>query len=358
MDAAAGAFGLARPAVCRSLAPGDGAPDGEGEMRRITMRELLIGGAFCMLAAAGLAQGIRTEPLGGLPEGGQRVLEGSLTGDEVIDYVVSLSEAQVLSVDLQSANPAASFNILPAAGDSAIFVGSTEGKVADLTIPAAGDYLIRLYLMRDAAQREETAPYALGIGIGTPDPGDGAGGGPDFWAVAGLSGSGTLNLRAGPSTRYSVVGTLRNGDVLENRGCRGTGRDRWCRIRATGSGVTGWTAGQYLVETASPARPSVPGGGQLGNGLPFDATGQIACRAVAEQSMTLCPFGVIRHGAGNAGVWIGTGDGRERQLLFEAGTLVASTPDAPFEILRRDDTTIVTVADDVFEIPDAVINGG
>jgi hypothetical protein len=74
--------------------------------------------------------------------------------------------------------------------------------------------------------------------------------------------------------------------------------------------------------------------------------------------MRQCPFGVIREGPGNAGVWIALGDGEERQILFEGGTPV--TTDSP-ETLRFDktgDLFVIRVGDERFEIPDAVVSGG
>ena len=263
-----------------------------------------IGSVALFLLVVGLApaqaQEVRQERL--LPEGIGSLLmvEDSLTGDEIVDYRIAAEESQILSVDLLTSNAAAYFNILPAGAEAALFIGSTSGTVADIPAPAAGDYVIRVYLMRSAARRNETADYTLAVSVGRPDFADGLFGGPDYWMVSGVGGA--LNLRAGPATRYAVVSLLRNGDVLQNRGCRLTGDERWCRIRATGSGVTGWVAGRFLVETAAPRAPAVPENGPVGNGTPFDATGFIPCASVPDQPMRQCPFGVIRAGPGNAGV--------------------------------------------------------
>ena len=47
----------------------------------------------------------------------------------------------------------------------AIFVGSTGGNEWTGPLPADGEYTIRVYLMRSAARRNESASYTLTVGI-------------------------------------------------------------------------------------------------------------------------------------------------------------------------------------------------
>ena len=86
-------------------------------------------------------------------------------------------------------------------------------------------------------------------------------GGPDYWQVNLEQGRG-LNLRDGPSTRYASVGLLRAGTPLENRGCRMTGSERWCNIRAAGSGS------RLGRRTVSHRRPCAPAAGQCARRSP------------------------------------------------------------------------------------------
>ena len=304
------------------------------------------------------AQVIRTERIDLSGAAGLQLIEGRLTGDEIVDYVVSAAQSHILSVDMQTSNASAYFNITPRGGEEAIFIGSTSGTVADVPAPEAGDYVVRLYLMRSAARRNETATYSLAVSIGAPEFADGLSGGPDYWQVAGVGGGDALNVRNGPSTRYGVISKLRNGSVLQNRGCRMTGDTRWCSIRAAGSGQQGWVAGRYLVESAAPRAPSMPEGGPAGNGTPFDATGSVACATDAGQPTRPCLFGVVRDGPGNAGVWIGLSDGRERQILFEGGRPVATNIDAALSFEKEADLHLVRIGDERYEIPDAVVFGG
>ncbi len=316
---------------------------------------------LCMLAVTTTtisAREVRLQPVNLDQVGELRILESTLTGDEIVDYQVTGERSQILSVDLMTSNPASYFNIQPAGSNEAIFIGSTQGTVADVPLPKSGAYVIRVYLMRSAARRGETAEFSLGISLGPPEFADGLSGGPDYWRVSGVGGNDALNLRAGPSTRYESIGKLRNGEVLQNRGCRLTGGERWCAIRATHSGVTGWVAGRYLVEAAPPPAPAVPEGGPVGNGVPFDATGSVPCAAQAGQPMRRCPFGVVREGPGNAGVWIALGDGSERQILFEGGAPVATNSAYALSFEKIGDLFIVRVGDERYDIPEAVVNGG
>ncbi len=321
---------------------------------------VLFCAAFLMLCGsiAALAQDALVERLNLEDEGIPQIVEDSITGYGMVDYSIRAERSQIISVDLQSSNRSAYFNVLPAGSNEAIFIGSTQGHVADIPAPADGSYVIRVYLMRSAARRGETAEYRLGIAVGEPEFADGLSGGPDFWEVAGVGGGDALNLRAGPSTRYAVIGKLRNGDLLANRGCRLTGEERWCRIRAAGTGAMGWVSGRFIVETSAPKAPATPEGGPVGNGAAFDATGFVACATAAHEPLRQCPFGVVRAGVGNAGVWIALGDGAERQVLFEDGFPVTSNAPAEVAFEKSGDLYIVRIGVEIFEIPEAVIYGG
>jgi hypothetical protein len=191
-----------------------------------------------VIAGGSLAQTIRSETVAQAAAATGTVIEGELRGDDTVDYLVAGEAGQTLSVDLAATNASLYFNILREGSDEALFIGSTSGNVADLTLPATGTYIVRVYLMRNAARRDEAAAYALGIGLGGADFADSLAGGPDWWAVSITPGS-ALNIRSGPSTRHAVVGKAQNGEVMQNRGCRMTGPDRWCSIRVAGSGVQG-----------------------------------------------------------------------------------------------------------------------
>ena len=43
--------------------------------------------------------------------------------------------------------------------EEALFVGSVSGERFEASLPSAGEYRIRVYLMRNAARRNATASY-------------------------------------------------------------------------------------------------------------------------------------------------------------------------------------------------------
>jgi hypothetical protein len=284
------------------------------------------------------------------------IIEGRLKGDETAIYVIAGRAGQRLSVDLLSANTSLYFNILPEGSQEALFSALMSGTVADVSLPQAGRYAVHVYLMRNAARRSDVATYSLGIGLGRGDFADGLAGGPDWWSVAGLTG-GALNIRSGPDTRYRTIGKAQNGEAAQNRGCRMTGHTRWCSIRMAGSGVQGWVAGRYLVEGAAPVQPQMPEGGPKGNEMPFDATGSLSCAKTASAAMGNCLFGVVRDGPGNAGVWIAIGNGVERAILFEGGVPVSADSRAPLSFTQEGDMFTISVGDERYQFPDAVVNG-
>ena len=71
-----------------------------------------------------------------------------------------------MSVKLKSSNAANYFNVLPPGSqDVAIIVGSSDGNEWSGSLETDGEYTVRVYLMRSAARRNETASYTLTVGI-------------------------------------------------------------------------------------------------------------------------------------------------------------------------------------------------
>jgi hypothetical protein len=68
-------------------------------------------------------------------------------------------------VDFKHSNRSAYFNVLPPGSGDALFVGSSAGDRFDGALPSTGAYTIRVYLMRNAARRNEKADYTLSVKI-------------------------------------------------------------------------------------------------------------------------------------------------------------------------------------------------
>lgn len=318
----------------------------------------ILSASLLVLALPAAAQEVRTETVEAATATAGVVLSGSIKGDDTAEYSVSGAVGQILSVDLLSDNGGLNFNITSKGATEALFIGATSGTVADVTLPAAGDYVVQVYLMRSAARRDESAAYTLGIGLAGGDFADGLAGGPDWWQVSGLQEGSALNIRSGPHTRYPAISRAANGELAQNRGCRMTGPDRWCSVRFDGSGQQGWVAGRFLTEAAAPRAPEMLADGPVGNGVPFDATGQVPCASATGQPMRPCPFGVVRDGPGNAGVWIALGEGRERAVLFEGGVPVSADSPEAMSFEKVGDLFTVRVGAERYDIPEAVISGG
>jgi hypothetical protein len=92
-------------------------------------------------------------------------LRGSIKGDAAVDYEIAARAGQTLSVTLKASNASNYFNINPPGSDLAMFIGSTQGSEATVVLPADGTYVVRVYLMRNAARRNESSNYTLAIGV-------------------------------------------------------------------------------------------------------------------------------------------------------------------------------------------------
>ncbi len=347
---------------------------------------------------------------------------GQVAGRDTADFTLAASAGQKMSVQMITNNPSSYFNIY-APGDvpgesQALFIGSTSGLEASLTLPATGTYLIRTYLMPSAGRENETARFSLTIDVGgtpqkaptaapatatpaastTPAPSgdvaDSLSGGPDYWQVTGIEGH--LNIRADASTSAAVAATVGNGDSLRNQGCKSVDGRTWCKVE-TATGQTGWTVNQYLREGAAPgaattstpaaarpapaakvtssARPPVPAPSKSLSasevppasnavsaakpapkpGQRGTARGSLPCSTALGMPTRDCSFTVTRQGEGNATVTISWPDGGSRAISFTGG---APAPREGLRTERRGDLTVINLGNERYEIPDAVVNGG
>lgn len=89
-------------------------------------------------------------------------VEDSITGYESVDYLLGVQEGQLINVSMATQHTATYFNVLePGETDVATFIGSINGNQYEGIASASGDYRIRVYMMRSAARRDETANYRL-----------------------------------------------------------------------------------------------------------------------------------------------------------------------------------------------------
>lgn len=349
-------------------------------MRLVSLSTLLLLVTLLAPAPVALAQDdMRTENVQFAAGTTGTTVRDAISGREFVVYRLGAEAGQRMQIRLNSDNAATYFNVYEPGrgpGDEALAVSEQTGpmvpdlNVFDGTLTSSGIYSVSVYLYRNAARRGEIASFSLDISI-TGDTGavvqgdfaDGLQGGPDFWEVRLSDPYGILNVHNGPSTGAPTVGRFPNAAILRNLGCRLNEGRRWCQIEATASGgITGWVAGEFLVESSNGATD----GDAMVPGTPFNATGTISCVRSAEAPVQDCAFGVIREspGSGSGSIVIDWPDGGSRAIYFEAGNPVSfdqSQADRGLEMTvsrTANGIIIVIIGEERFEIPDTVIWGG
>lgn len=95
----------------------------------------------------------------------QATLKARIKGDEDVDYTLRAKAGQTMTVTLKTSNPMNYFNVLPPDTDEALFVGQDGSGRFEGKLPKDGDYTIRVYLIRSAARRNESAQYTLTVKV-------------------------------------------------------------------------------------------------------------------------------------------------------------------------------------------------
>lgn len=160
---------------------------------------------FPWLAIAGLlsaalpsgawAAAIETRPVHFAKGSSSAAIQGAIRGDRIVDYKLRARAGQTMTVHLKTSNDSNYFNVLPPKSkDVAVFVGSTSGNDWTGTLAASGEYTIRVYLMRSAARRHESAKFTLTVAV----TGEGA-------AALGPAPAGDAKVKG---TRYHATGTV------------------------------------------------------------------------------------------------------------------------------------------------------
>ena len=186
---------------------------------------------------------------------------GQVTGRDTADFTLTAEAGQIMNVRMNADNSSAYFNIY-APGDvpgesQALFIGSTSGSTANLTLPASGTYLIRTYLMASAGRENEAARFSLTFDVAgrkpqSNDVANALNSEPDYWKVTGITG--TLNIRTEASTTAAVAGTVANDTALRSLGCQAVDGRNWCKVETVaGTPVTGWAASDFLTAGSAPS---------------------------------------------------------------------------------------------------------
>lgn len=132
------------------------------------MKALLTCALVGWVVAAALASAqpnIRQEQMQFEKGASGATITGEIKGRQVVDYQLRASEGQSMLVVFEPSNLSAYFNVLPPGSPAAIFIGASSGNRFEGVLPADGVYTVRVYLMRNAARRNETSTYTLEVGI-------------------------------------------------------------------------------------------------------------------------------------------------------------------------------------------------
>jgi len=327
--------------------------------------------AALWLAAPANAQNIRTEQVH-FPRGKTGTeIQGTIRGDQIVDYVLGAQAGQTMSIEMMTSNASNYFNVSAPGASAAMHIGSTKGNNFRTVIPSSGDYQVRVYLMRNAARRNESTDYRLKVSITggqaakpEPDYADGLSGGPDYWEVTGVSVGDRLNMRAGPSTSERVTATFANGTKLRNLGCRMSGGQRWCRVEILQhGGWAGWVAGRYLREAAGPSSAGTEALAESDDATVgdtgFNATGKVPCAVGTSAPMGSCDFGVVRKSGRTAIVTVFLPAGDKRVLHFQNGDPVMADAPGKMTWSRRGDLLLIDIGGtERYEVPEVVVVGG
>jgi len=229
----------------------------------------------------------------------------------------------------------------------------------------ASEYLRDGHTPGSAVTTQTGAPLPV-----TNDFADGMAGGPDFWQVdLGSSGS-ALRVHTRPSVLAPVTARFHDGVTLRNTGgCRMNENRRWCYVGSVAGDVTGWVAGDYLMEGSAPGvathlpspPPMIPAGQAEPQdfGPTYDMTGTLTCHADRDAGAADCSYGTVHEGSGNGFLQITEPGFGGRAITFESGVPVyfdqsQADGDISMTVTRQGDLWIVFIGERRFEIPAAL----
>jgi hypothetical protein len=130
---------------------------------RVTVAVLLAGSA-----SAAPAQDVRAERVERVQfarGASSATVRGRIEGYRMVDYLVNARAGQRMTVRLDTKGRFTYF-VVRAPGREDNLYDSTSGGVARLTLPASGDYRIRVFQMRNAARRGERSNYSVTVSVG------------------------------------------------------------------------------------------------------------------------------------------------------------------------------------------------
>ena len=129
-----------------------------------SFRIMLSAGALvvCTLSTPALSED-RTQSVEFPAESSSVVLKGQIKGYDGIRYSFDAKSGQALSILFSPGNRSCYFNLTEPDSEEALFNGSMKGNEYSGSVSKAGTHVAQVYLMRNAARRNETCRYSLTI---------------------------------------------------------------------------------------------------------------------------------------------------------------------------------------------------
>jgi len=91
------------------------------------------------------------------------VARGVIRGDAGVDYRIAAAQGQTLHLLFKPSNRSCYFNVYAPGAVEAAHIGSTSGNEFGQNPTVAGVWRAQVYLMRNAARRNETCRYSLSV---------------------------------------------------------------------------------------------------------------------------------------------------------------------------------------------------
>jgi hypothetical protein len=145
--------------------------------------------AVVLAAPATASDGIETRTIRFAQGASSATMKGTIAGRQTVDYKLRARAGQTMSVTLDTRHGANYFNVLPPGSNDVAIPDAIERQTWSGPLPADGEYTVRVYLMRSAARRNESASYTLTV------------------AVTGGTGAATSTLGQAPASDAKVRGT-------------------------------------------------------------------------------------------------------------------------------------------------------
>ncbi|MBD9390395.1 DNA breaking-rejoining protein [Agrobacterium sp. AGB01] len=127
------------------------------------MRVVFAAFVSLIMCCAALAQDVRNETIHFAAGASSASLKGTIKGQQSVRYVLDVKSGQNVSIQLDTSNNSNYFNVMAPGADTALFNGSIAGGSTSFTAGVSGKHIVDVYLMRNAARRNETAQYTLTV---------------------------------------------------------------------------------------------------------------------------------------------------------------------------------------------------